>query len=178
MGYQAGVGAVGQQCGGGVLARLAQGQDAFPQGLVAALGQGPLGIGIAAGPGLYASIQVEHIALATELQQRQAGDIHREIQQEVPGIQQRRQLVAVVRRVQGHAAELHPLRFGKGLTAWVGTQDNHAARSQVDMTADQRKHALADAAEAEHYQAALETLEQLRAGHGWRYLSWLGEPVP
>ena len=90
-----GIGAM-RQHRGRAAAEPAQRQRALAQRVVGALRRRQRRIGIAAGPGLDAGVEIERAALLAQRDQRHRRHVDRQVQQEIAGAEQRRQHVAKV----------------------------------------------------------------------------------
>jgi hypothetical protein len=132
-------------------------QHGFAQRVVGAQRHRQVGIGVAARPGFYAGVDVERTLLLAELDQRRRGDLDREIDQEVALGKPIRQHIAIVSLGQTLLDELDAVALGLGQAAAVVLgDDGDLAGLDADMAQDERQHALADRAEADHDHATLE----------------------
>ena len=84
-------------------------EDLLSQGVVGPGGRLDRGVDVPARPRLDAGVEVEGIPRQAELDEVPARDIHREVEQEVPGPHQRLEDCPVVVRLQGLDGEPHPI---------------------------------------------------------------------
>ncbi len=90
-----------------LLMALAQPQGVEAHGVIAARFNRHVGIGVAAGPRFNAGVEIQRAAFARQLNERGARHVHREIQQEIAGIQSRLQNLPVVLGRQRCLDEFH-----------------------------------------------------------------------
>ena len=132
-------------------------QHGVAQRVVRAPRHREVGIGVAARPRLDAGVDVERALLLAELDQGRRGDLDREVDQEVALGEPAGQHLAVVGPGQALLDELDAVALGlRQAAAIVLGDDGDLAGLDADMAQDQRQHALADRAEADHDHAALE----------------------
>ncbi len=151
---QAGIGAMRHHRGGSAGNRPPGRERAFAQRIVGTLGWGQRRIGVAADPGLDAGVEIQRAPRLAQFGQRDGGDVHRQVQQEVARGQQRRQFGAVVLPRQWLHTVRHAVFGGHRRATIIAGEDGDPLLRHVDVPEDQRQNALADAAEAEHEQPA------------------------
>ena len=154
---QAGVGAVGDHRRRPAAVLRHQLQHVLAQRIVGAQRHRQAGVGIAARPGLDAGVDIEGALLLAELDQGRRGDLDRQVDHEVAlGHSLLERLAEVVARQalpdEGDAELLQLLQAA----AVLGRDDRDLLGLDVDVPEDQRQHALADRAEADHDHAARE----------------------
>ncbi len=150
---QPGVGAVGDHGRGAVGPGLAQLENFLAQGIIGAAAGRDVRVGIAARPWLDAGVEVQRPLLVAELDQRDAGDVHRQVQQEVAAAHQRVQHVAEVLARERVVQELDSVLLRLLAPGVVGRDDRDAVgREPADVAQDQRQDALADGTEADENQ--------------------------
>jgi len=154
MGDEAGIGAMGQHRGRAAGEARRQRQRGFAQRVVRALGRRERRVGVAAGPGLDAGVEVEGAARLRELDQRDGRDVDRQVQQEVARAEQLAEHLAVVgagerRAVEGDAVLARDLG-----AALLGGHDRDVRARHVDVAQQERQDTLADRAEAQDHHAA------------------------
>ena len=147
---QARVGAMRHHRSGATRIRGTQGQRFLAQGVVGALGHRRARIGIATGPGLDAGVQVHGALFPAVLDERQAGDVDRNIEEEVTAAEQRLEDAAVVLAHQRFTDEFHAefLRFLRARV--LRGHDSDAFGLDADVAQDQRQDTLPDAAKTDN----------------------------
>ena len=152
---QAGVGAVGDHRRRPAAVLRRELQHVLAQRIVGAQRDRQAGIGVAARPRLDAGVDVERALLLAELDQRRRGDLDREVDQEVALAQPLVEGLAQVLARQPLPDEGDAELFGLLEAAAVLLRDDGDLLGlDVDVAEDQRQHALADRAEADHDHAA------------------------
>ena len=108
-------------------------------------------IGVAARPGLDAGVEVhEHVLALAPFDQRDARHFDRDVEQEIAVAQQRIEDALVIAARQRFEMEGDAVRHGLFMAAFLGGDDGDLIGADADVTQQQRQHALADAAEADH----------------------------
>src|SRR5260221_930619 len=161
---EAGIGAMGQNRRRPMRGALAQRQRALAQRVIRARRRRQVRIGIAAGPGLDAGVEIERAFFLAKLDQRDARHVDRDVEQKVaaaePGVEHGPVIIAG-QRVLNKADAV----FGRDLaTARLGGDDHDLVRPHVDVAHQQGQDALADTAEADDDEAAGKR-DVLLAGH-------------
>jgi hypothetical protein len=113
-------------------------------------------VGVAAGPGLDAGVDVQRSALAAQAHELGAGHVDRQVHQEITRCEPALQLGAEVLRSEGHPVVADPQLLGFLAGAVVGRDDADLPRADVQMTQNQWQHPAADAAAAHHDHPAAE----------------------
>ena len=152
--HQAGIRAVRQHRRRTVLVRLAQRERFLAQRVIRAPGRRDRRIGVTAGPRLDARVEVQRALLVRELDQRDARDVDRQVQQEVAAADQRIEHLAVIVARERVDDELDAVLRGLALARLFRGDDGDALGLDADVTQHERQHALADAAETDEDQAA------------------------
>ena len=147
------IGAMRQHRGRPARQRAGQLEHGFAQRVVGALRGGERRIGVAAGPGFDAGVEIQRAELLAQRDQRHRGHVDRQVQQEVAAAQQRRQHVAIVAAGQRLDAHGNAIRRGDRRPTRIAGDDADLRGRDVDVAQDERQDALADAAEAQHHQA-------------------------
>ena len=132
-----------------------EGQHVLAQRVIGTQRDRQVGIGVAARPRLDAGVEVERAPLLAELDQRRRGDLDRQVDQEValaqPSLERLAQVVA--RHALPDEGDTEALDLLQP-AAVVGGDHRDLLGLDVDMAEQQRQHALADRAEAQHHHAA------------------------
>ena len=155
----------------------AERQSVLAQRIIRAQRGRQVGVGIAAGPGLDAGVEIERALRAAELHQREARDFDRHVEQEVAWAEQRLQHGGVILAGQRLHEEAHAKVLGLFLAAILGGDDRHLIGLHVDVAQDQRQNALTDAAETDDHQSAAKFYVFCRARHDALRLRVLPEQV-
>ena len=127
-----------------------------------------LRVEIEAGPGLHDRVDIERADLAAQLHHRDRGDIDREIHAEAAafaGGEQRREQLAVVLFRHGLMDEADAVLVQQLLVLVLGIDDDEALLVVFEVTLDQRQRALADRAEADHHDRAVDFAVDRPFGH-------------
>jgi hypothetical protein len=136
--------------------RVAQREHRFAQRVVRALRGRQRAIGVGVRPGLGRGVDVQRAALAAQLDQGLAADVHRQVDEHVAGIQARAEQRPVVRAI-GLGGDVPRAVLARRLQAALRRLDDlDAIGAHRDVAQQQRQHGLADAAETEHHDAAVE----------------------
>jgi hypothetical protein len=127
----------------------AQRQRLLAQCVVGALGHRYGRIGIAAGPGLDAGVEVHRAFVPAVADQGDARDVDRNVEHEVAATDQRIERAAEILARQALLDELDAKARRFLVADVVGADDADALGAQAQMPQDQRQHPLADAAESD-----------------------------
>ena len=109
-----------------------------------------------AGPGLDRRIDVQRTVLRAPLDQVEARDVDRQVQDEVALADVAGQLAMVVARLQMAVSEACARRLGDAAPALVGREHRQRIGAGQDVVAQQRQDRLPDAAAPDHHQAIAE----------------------
>ncbi len=165
LGDDAGVGTLGADGGGAGAELAAQRQHALAKGVVRALGRGEVAVEVEAAPGLDDGVEVEDAALVAQACHRGAGDVDREVEEEIARTHAPLDLVAVVLGREGQLGEADAVMVRDLAAARVGGDDLDPVGADAEMAEDERQDGLADAAAADHEQTALEVAVNLVLRH-------------
>ena len=164
--HQAGIRAVRQHRRRTVLVRLAQGERFLAQRVVGAPGRRDRRVGVTAGPRLDARIEIQRALLVRELDQRDARNVDRQVQQEIAAADQRIEHLAVVVARERVDDELDAVLRRLALARFVRRDDGDALGLDADVTQHERQHALADTAETDEDQAVRKLHVDGKIRHG------------
>src|SRR5690348_6827559 len=109
-----------------------------------------------AGPRLDASVQVHDAALAAVLDQGEAGNVERGVEEKIAGCKLAVQNLDVVVRGQRLDAKRDAVLFSNLASPLFGGDDGDLLLGHVDVPQNQRQSALSDGAEAHDQDSALE----------------------
>ena len=154
--HQPRVGAVGEHRGGRARVARAQRERLLAQNVIGAAAGRHRGIGVAPRPRLDAGVEVHRTFLPAQLDQRQARDLHGNVDQEIAAPEQRIEHAAEVLARQTLLDQ--PDAVGARLLAALVLRgdDGEALGRNTDVTQHQRQDALADAAETDEQDPARE----------------------
>ena len=146
---QARVGAMGQHGSGRAHTARAQPERLLANGVVGALRRRQGRVDIAARPGFDAGVEKHRAFFPAVADQRDARDVHRDIQQQVAAPEQRIEHAAETLAGERLLDELDPVAGRLLASDIIGSDDCHTLGTDADMPQDQRQHTLANAAEAD-----------------------------
>lgn len=152
--------ALRDHCRGPAALVQAPGQHLFAQAVVRAARRRKRGIVVAAAPGLVAGVQVERAAFAAELDERQARHVDREVDQEVALVHQRLQHGGKVAFLEPHRNDLHAQLLCQAAAVFARLHDPDVRRLESEMAQQQRQQRLADGAEADHRELAVQASQR------------------
>ena len=164
--HQPGIRAVRQHGSRTVLVRLAQSERFLAQRVVGAPGRRDRRVGVAAGPRLDAGVEIQRALLVRELDQRDARNVDRQVQQEIAAADQRVEHLAEVVARERVDDELDAVLRRLALACLLRGDDGDALGLDADVTQHERQHALADAAETDEDQTAGKLNVNREIGHG------------
>ena len=166
MRYEARVGAMGDDGRRPVRVGLAHLEHFLAQRIVRAAAGRDIRVGIAAGPGLDAGVEVQRAFLVAQLDQRDARDIDRKIQHEIAATDQRVEHVPEIFPRQ-RVIDEPDAEFLSLLASGIIRRDDGdpVGRQAPDMAHDQRQDTLANAAKADENQTAGEMGMDCVLGH-------------
>ena len=148
-----GIGAVREQRRRRASARLAQRERSLAERVVGSRCRGEARVGVLPMPWLDRGVEIERAALATENDQVDAAHAHGQVEEEVAGLQFRREQGTVVVARQPRCDRRDARRVRCGDADRIGRHDENLL-SLGDVTQQQRQRALPRAAEADHDDAA------------------------
>jgi hypothetical protein len=164
--HQTGIRAVRQHGSRTVLVRLAQGERFLAQRVIGTPGRRDRLVGVATGPRLDAGVEIQRALLVREFDQRDARNIHRQVQQEVAFADQRLEHLAVVVARERVDDELDAVLRRFALACLFCGDDGDAFGLDADVTQHERQHALPDAAETYEDQTTGKLHVNRKIGHG------------
>ncbi len=156
----AGIGAAAAHGGGAAGAAPAQVEQALTQGVVRALRDRAVAVGIEAGPGLDHGVDVEGVEVLGELHHVDRRGVDRQVHDHAaprPHGEQRGEDLAIVLLRQRLVNEAELALVEQPAVAVVRCDDDELRPVERDVPFDQRQSALADRAEADHHDRAVET---------------------
>src|SRR6185437_7352838 len=133
MRYEPRVGAVREHRGRRPRIARTQSQRFLPQSIVGAASGGDSGVGITARPGLDARVEVHRALLPAELDERDAGDLDRNVDQEVAAPEQRIEDPAVVLASEPLLDEADAVAGSLGVAAILRCDDGDAIGRYADV---------------------------------------------
>ena len=158
-GHHAGIGAAAAHRRDAARPPAPQLQHAFAQRIVRARRRRQAAVGIEARPRLDHRIDVERVDVLGELHQLDRRGVDRQIHDQSasrPGREQGREQVAIVRLGQRHMDESDLPLVQERAVLVVGRDHHELGAIEGDVPLDQRQRALADRAEADHHDRAVE----------------------
>ena len=169
--HHAGIGAAARHRGDAAGIAAPRFKHGFPQRVIGACLRSQVGIEVEARPRLDHGVDVEGADLAGELHDRDRGGVDRKIDAETAaaaGGQQRHQEIAVILPRHRLVDEPHAARVQDLAVAVVGIDHHHAGLVIGEMAFDQGQGALADRAEADHHDGAVDGGMHGPIGHSGR----------
>ena len=142
----------GRRCAG--LQPPAELQHVFARAVVGALAHREHRVVEDAWPGLDRRVDIKHAVRGAPLDEVEARDIHRQVEQQVARLQAPPQLALVGGWLEVAVDEPCVIRRGKRATLFAGLEHGEPVLGQRQVPAQQRQHGLADAAAADHQHAA------------------------
>src|ERR1700730_7583395 len=153
-------------------------QRLFAKRVVCPARRGHSWIGVSARPRLDASVEIHRASFPAELDERNAGNLDRHVQQEIAAAQQRSQNAAVVFPRQGFLDELDAVFLGLFATSVSRCDDRDALRCNADMSQEEGQHALPDAAKTDDQNPPWEIDINLMIAHDTPALRTRNLPPP
>src|SRR5579862_5261898 len=129
-------------------------------------------VGISPRPRLDAGVEIKRPLFATQLDQRDARNVDRDVEQEVAATDPAVENGAVIVPRQRRFDEAHAVLRSDFLAAQFGGDDDDLLRPHVDVAQQQRQNALPDAAEADDRQTSGKADMRLVGHGGERYEGW------
>ena len=163
--HEAGIRAVRQHRGWRTGKLDPEGKGFLAHGIVRPLRRRHRRVRVPAEPRFDAGIEIQRALLRAQLHQRDARDVHRQIQQEVAATDQRIEDALVVVARDRLLDEAHAELGSLSAAGVLGRHDRDAFGRNADVPQDQRQDSLADAAEPDDQEPAWEIHMDTMLGH-------------
>ena len=132
----------------------AQGERTLAQRIVRTRRRRQARVGVAARPRLDAGIEIKRALLLTELDQRHARYVDRDVEQKIAGAEPSVEHIAVVVAAERGNDEVDAVLGGDIAAVRLGGDDRDLVGADIEMAKQQRQDALADAAKADDQETA------------------------